>query len=817
MTATPLRTDGQNMIEKRCGKVAYELKLSDAVAREILKLPIYITSRYIFEEDIKNIEAKLELIEDEKVRQKLERKLRKAKKQLENAEGLKDILSKHLEKNGKYLAFCNPGDNLDSIIEKAKEEDWFDEINENQTFLVVESSRKDAENAMALRVFEKSKGKDLRILFSKNMLNEGIHDEEITGEIMMRPTRSYILFIQQLGRILSKDREDFPMVLDLVDNIHYFKEFRLGIQRIIREAEARGDKRYDAKVLEQFRIIEEQEDFIRAFEEIENSIEGYLNRTSISKTLEIARILNSNGVNLRKIQLTKTQDGKHIPILLKEIEQEGIDIGKIIEEKGLDGEFKYGEMIHGLRQADKGYGSRKITEEERKEARKLGLITKERGRFSQTLEIARILKANGVDLSRLQLTEFRDGRVVKLRLKEIKQDGVDVGKIIAENGIDGEFRYGENVSQLRCAYRGTSRAKITDEEKEEVRRLGIIKEKRRWVIQALEILRILKANGVDLSKTQITKGQKGKQVPILLGDIKQDGIDIQKIITENGLDTEYEYGKNVKKLRSAYKGYGTCAITEEEKEEVRKLGLISEKTKSVVAETLEIARILKANGVDLSKVQLTRRQHGKSESILLKEIKQEGIDIEKIIEENGLDGNFEYGKKIIILRTTYNGKGSYKITAQEKEGVEQLGIIPWETKSIVAQTLEVGRILKANGVDLSKIQLKRRQNEKYVPILLGEIEQEGIDIGKIIEENGLDRNFAYGRNVTSLRQAYTGVQKYRITKQEKEESRQLGLLGKIIGQDIGKASFDAPIEKCDEAQAVLDSLVQREGENEKSE
>ena len=90
--------------------------------RKILKLPIYITSSYIFEEDIKNIEAKLEQIEDEKVRQKLEKKLRKAKKQLENAEGLKDILSKHLENNGKYLAFCNPGDDLDSIIEKAKEE-----------------------------------------------------------------------------------------------------------------------------------------------------------------------------------------------------------------------------------------------------------------------------------------------------------------------------------------------------------------------------------------------------------------------------------------------------------------------------------------------------------------------------------------------------------------------------------------------------------------------------------------------------------------------------------------------------------------------
>ena len=152
-----------------------------------------------------------------------------------------------------------------------------------------------------------------------------------------------------------------------------------------------------------------------------------------------------------------------------------------------------------------------------------------------------------------------------------------------------------------------------------------------------------------------------------------------------------------------------------------------------------------------------------------------------------------------------------------QEEAKQLGIILEEAKSIVAQTLEVGRILKANGVDLNKIKLKRKQNGKYIPILLGEIEQEGIDIGKVIAENGLDGNFAYGKNVTSLRQAYTGVQRYRITEQEKGEAMQLGLLGKFIGQDIGKASFDAPVEKCDEAQAVLNSFVQREGENEKSE
>ena len=63
MTATPLRNDGQNMIEKRCGGVAYELKLSEAVAKGILKLPEYYSCKYVSEE----INSK-ESTEEEKVK-----------------------------------------------------------------------------------------------------------------------------------------------------------------------------------------------------------------------------------------------------------------------------------------------------------------------------------------------------------------------------------------------------------------------------------------------------------------------------------------------------------------------------------------------------------------------------------------------------------------------------------------------------------------------------------------------------------------------------------------------------------------------------
>ena len=155
------------------------------------------------------------------------------------------------------------------------------------------------------------------MLYVKNMLNEGYHHEELSGEIMARPTKSYIVFVQQLGRVLSKDRDKSPIVLDLVGNIRYFKEFRLEVQEIIKSGIARGETVYDEKVLESFKILEEQEDFIEAFEQIEKSIADYLRgKTVYEQVIEflethggkiMKQALKINGKVIRSAQMTPEQ------------------------------------------------------------------------------------------------------------------------------------------------------------------------------------------------------------------------------------------------------------------------------------------------------------------------------------------------------------------------------------------------------------------------------------------------------------------------------------------------------------------------------
>ena len=105
----------------------------------------------------------------------------------------------------------------------------------------------------------------------------------------------------------------------------------------------------------------------------------------------------------------------------------------------------------------------------------------------------------------------------------------------------------------------------------------------------------------------------------------------------------------------------------------KELGLLEKE--SVISELLKISKILKDNGVNLSTLQLSREENGKLIYFKLSELHQKGVDIAKIIEENDLNGNFLYGKKVRVLRRTYSGNGRYKLTLEDIKLAKELGLI----------------------------------------------------------------------------------------------------------------------------------------------
>ena len=314
---------------------------------------------------------------------------------------------------------------------------------------------------------------------------------------------------------------------------------------------------------------------------------------------------------------------------------------------------------------------------------------------------------------------------------------------------------------------------------------------------------ILKNNGVNLRKISLTKLKNGRERYIKLSEIKQEGVDIAKIIEENNLDGNYKYGYNVANLRHEYtKGN----LKPEQKLLGEELKLI--KKESVAEEFLRISELLKDNGVDLRRIHISKTVNGKSTFVKLSEIEQKGIDINKIIEENNLDGDFEFGSRLQSLRATNNGRSMLKLESKDKELANKLGLL--KGTNYLSEILNVAEVLKNNGVDLRKIRISRFENGKQVLIKLSEIKQEGIDIDKIIEENGLYRNFAYGSALKLLRRIYNGGKKYnRITLEQRKLAENLGLVKIIHGQDIGKATFDASVEECEAVEGTISKLMDK--------
>lgn len=106
------------------------------------------------------------------------------------------------------------------------------------------------------------------------------------------------------------------------------------------------------------------------------------------------------------------------------------------------------------------------------------------------------------------------------KVKEIKQRGIDITKIIDDNDLDGEVRVGDIKGDIRVTIRGEKElVKMTDEQKQEFIKLGIMKDRESKAQECLKICSILKKNGIDLR--QIRSDDK-------LEDISQKGIDIRK-------------------------------------------------------------------------------------------------------------------------------------------------------------------------------------------------------------------------------------------------------------------------------------------------
>ena len=199
MTATPERTDDFDIYELFNHNIAYEIRLYDAL-KENLLCPFHyfgISDITVDGEIINEKTSIKKLVVDERVNHIIEK-------------------SKYYGYSGEKLhglIFVSRKDEAQILCEK------FNERGIKSIFLTGE----DTDNVREKGI-EKLENGEIEYIIIVDIFNEGVDIPCVNQVILLRPTESSIVYIQQLGRGLRKnENKEFVVVLDFIGN--YEKNF----------------------------------------------------------------------------------------------------------------------------------------------------------------------------------------------------------------------------------------------------------------------------------------------------------------------------------------------------------------------------------------------------------------------------------------------------------------------------------------------------------------------------------------------------------------------------------------------------------------
>lgn len=217
MTATPDRTDDGNVYELFDHNIAYEIRLQQALENNLL-CPFHYFG-------IKDVAFDSKADGDELIK-KIEKGDKQAFSLLTSEERVKHVMeqAEYYGCSGnrvKGLIFCSSVQEAEALSEKFNEKGW------KTRALSGNDSEEDREDAID-RLVNDTRLDYLDYILTVNIFNEGVDIPEINQVIMLRPTESAIVFIQQLGRGLRKQRgKEYVVILDFIGN--YSNNFLIPI------------------------------------------------------------------------------------------------------------------------------------------------------------------------------------------------------------------------------------------------------------------------------------------------------------------------------------------------------------------------------------------------------------------------------------------------------------------------------------------------------------------------------------------------------------------------------------------------------------
>ena len=203
LTATPERMDGRDVLRLCDYNVAYEVRLLDAVDRGWLS-PFQYFAVYD-ETDYRQITWRGTQYDMDELSRALSSDTR--------TRIIAANLKRYLPSFGKTkaLAFCSSVSHAAYTAKRLTEE--------YQTESIAITGETPGHERMAALARLEDETDPLQVICTVDIFNEGVDIPGLTHVLLLRPTQSFTVFLQQLGRGLRKaDKKDYLVVIDFVGN-----------------------------------------------------------------------------------------------------------------------------------------------------------------------------------------------------------------------------------------------------------------------------------------------------------------------------------------------------------------------------------------------------------------------------------------------------------------------------------------------------------------------------------------------------------------------------------------------------------------------
>lgn len=226
MTASPERTDGFDIFELFDHNIAYEIRLNQALEENLL-CPFHYFG-------ISELEIDGEVFDDETGLKNFNRLV-------------SDDRVDHIIEKINYYGYS--GDRVKGLIfcsTKKESKALSDKFNE-RGYRTIDLSGEDSQEAREKaidRLVNGGRDDNLDYIFTVDIFNEGVDIPEINQVVMLRPTQSPIVFVQQLGRGLRKAQDkEYVIILDFIGN--YKNNFMIPIA-------LSGDRSYNKDTIRRY-------------------------------------------------------------------------------------------------------------------------------------------------------------------------------------------------------------------------------------------------------------------------------------------------------------------------------------------------------------------------------------------------------------------------------------------------------------------------------------------------------------------------------------------------------------------------------------